>query len=128
MFPSIGRSRGHPRHTDPLRPKMFSIPCSFLKIWQNGISVPHHSRVAAPSYGESWIRPRPEIIFCTILIVFTSRRDALQRVERAEHLRLTDTGLCVGNPAEIIPHLIQSYIPPVSPPRSVADLRKGRPL
>ena len=113
--------------TRPQRPGFLAF--FFRKIWQNCMLAPPPSRVGVPSCRRSWICPQPEIIFCTILIVFTSRRDALQQVERAEHLRLTDTGLCVGNPAGIIQHLIQSYIPlivytvPALPPKPVADLQ-----
>ena len=51
--PSGGSKRGAP---PPLRPKIFSISCSFLEnLTYSYVGAPR--RVGAPSYRESWIRP-----------------------------------------------------------------------
>ena len=47
---------GCPRRALPLRPKIFSISCSFShNLVKSYVGAPW--RVGAPSYGESWIRP-----------------------------------------------------------------------
>ena len=61
---AVADVRGLPRLAPPLRPKIFSISCSFsenlIYWWYIGDPSPS---VCAPSYGESWIRRCRDHVF-----------------------------------------------------------------